>query len=223
VRVAIWARVSTDQQETANQTNALQEMARRRGWEVIKVYQVAASAWKGAHTKALTAVYQDARRGEFDLLLTWALDRLSREGIAATLEIVNRLGQYGVKVFSMQEAWTEQAGPMYELLLSVFAWVAQQESQRRSERTKAGLERVKANGTKLGRESVAGLIDLALVNKLKTSGIGWRAIAKQHPATIPTPRGGHKRPSFETIRQSWIASKNGGNGDGLILDTENSS
>lgn len=149
--VALWIRVSTHEQHAENQLPDLQAWAARRGWEVVKVYEAQESAWQGAHLKLLSQVTRDARKGEFTVLLVWALDRLSRGGARATLEILNRLEQVGCHVYSYQEAWTEAAGPMRELLVAIVGWVAQQESERRSERTKAGLARAKANGKVIGR------------------------------------------------------------------------
>jgi DNA invertase Pin-like site-specific DNA recombinase len=151
INVSIWLRASDPSQHSENQLPELRAWAERRGFDVVKVYTVQESAWKGAHHKALTQVYQDARTGRFQILLVWALDRLSREGVAATLEIIERLGRYGVKVLSLQESWTEVEGPMQELLLSIVAWVARMESNRRSERTKAGLARAVSEGKRLGR------------------------------------------------------------------------
>lgn len=71
--------------------------------------------------------------------------------MAATLGIIDRLGKSGVKVISLQEPWTEVSGPLQELLLSIVAWVARMKSERRSERTKAGLARVASEGRRLGR------------------------------------------------------------------------
>ena len=138
-------------QDTLNQVAQLREWAGRRGLEVVQVYEVEESAWKGAHQKALSRVLDDARRGKFNVLLVWALDRLSREGPLATLEIVHRLGEHGVQVLSYQESWTEVAGELRDLLLAIAGWVARMESNRRSERTRAGLARVKAQGKRLGR------------------------------------------------------------------------
>jgi putative DNA-invertase from lambdoid prophage Rac len=56
-----------------------------------------------------------------------------------------------VKVISYQESWTEAPGELGDLLYALTGWVARMESQRRSERTKAGLERAVAQGKKLGR------------------------------------------------------------------------
>ena len=69
----------------------------------------------------------------------------------ATLEIVHRLGKAGVQVWSLQEPWTEAGGELLDLLLAITGWVARMESNRRSERTKAGLQRAVSQGKKLGR------------------------------------------------------------------------
>lgn len=81
----------------------------------------------------------------------WALDRLSREGPLAILTLVRRLKSHGVRVISYQESWTEAPGELGELLYALAGWVARMESQRKSERTKAGLARAVAQGKKLGR------------------------------------------------------------------------
>ena len=150
-KAAIWLRVSDPGQHTENQLPDLQVWAARRGLEVVRVYQVQESAWRGAHLKQLTQVYREARTGKFQVLLVWELDRLSREGPLATLEIVHRLGQSGVQVWSYQEPWTEAGGELLDLLLAIAGWVARMESNRRSERTKAGLARAVAQGKRLGR------------------------------------------------------------------------
>ena len=85
------------------------------------------------------------------MLLIWELDRLSREGPLATLEIVHRLGQAGVQVWSYQEPWTEAGGELLDLLLAKAGWVARMESYRRTERTRAGLQRAVSQGKRLGR------------------------------------------------------------------------
>jgi DNA invertase Pin-like site-specific DNA recombinase len=118
---------------------------------VVKTYQEKESAWKSGHQRALAELVEDARRGKFQAILVWALDRLSREGALAILSLVHRLSTYGVKVLSYQESWTEAPGELAELLYALSGWVARMESQRRSERTKSGLARVKAQGKRLGR------------------------------------------------------------------------
>jgi putative DNA-invertase from lambdoid prophage Rac len=150
-RAAIWARVSTSEQEVSNQVAELYELAARRGWTVVEIYAATASAWRGDHRRELDRVISDARGGKFDVLLVWALDRLSREGPLETLQIVDRLARAGVQVVSLQEPWTEATGELRDLMLALVGWVARFESRRRSERTRAGMERARAEGKRIGR------------------------------------------------------------------------
>ena len=151
-KAAIWLRVSTDEQTTENQQRPLEEYAERRGLEVVTVYDISStSAHRGAQQGFLKEVLYRARRGHFQVLLCWALDRLSREGPEQTLQIVRRFGEVGCDVWSLQEPWTEVSGPERELLLSIAGWLAHSESQRRSDRTKAGMARAKEAGVHVGR------------------------------------------------------------------------
>jgi len=151
MRVSIYSRTSTTDQDPGNQSAVLTDWAEQRGYEVVAVYEEQESAWKAGHQRELANLLDDARKRKFDAVLVWALDRLSREGPLAILSLVNRLKICGVKVLSYQESWTEAPGELGELLYAIAGWVARMESQRRSERTKAGLARVVAQGKKLGR------------------------------------------------------------------------
>ena len=145
-RAAIWARVSTDDQDSGNQLAELRAWAERRGFTVVTEYVLnGTSAWNGKQRDALSAALADARVGKWDVLLCWSLDRLSREGVEVTLGWLRRFHEAGAPVWSLRESWTETADPhMAELLASIYAWMARQESQRRSERVKAGIARRKA-------------------------------------------------------------------------------
>lgn len=151
MKAAIYSRVSTQEQNTANQVEVLTSWAIDRGYTLVDIYQEQESAWRNGHQRELAQLIEDARRRKFDTVLVWALDRLSREGALAILSLVHKLAAYEVKVLSYQESWTEAPGELAELLYALTGWVARMESQRRSERTKAGLERAKVQGKRLGR------------------------------------------------------------------------
>lgn len=151
MKVCIYSRVSTSEQAATNQSEVLTGWAEQRGFEVVKFYEEEESAWKSGHQRVLANLIDDARHRRFQAVLVWALDRLSREGALAILSLVSKLSSCGVKVLSYQESWTEAPGELAELLYALTGWVARMESQRRSERTKAGLVRVKAQGKCLGR------------------------------------------------------------------------
>jgi DNA invertase Pin-like site-specific DNA recombinase len=113
-----------------------------------------ASAWKGEHREQLAAALAGARLGRYDVLLVWALDRLDRGGVESTLGLLRRFHQAGAPVWSLKEPWTETADPrLAELLGALYAWMAAEESRRRSERVKAGLARRKAEGKPVGRRA----------------------------------------------------------------------
>jgi len=150
-RVAVYARVSTDEQSELNQVPVLEAWAKHRGYEVYEVYRDVGSAWQKADQKELKRLTEDARRGRFDVVMVWALDRLTRGGIGKIFQILDKLAESKVRVISQQESWTEAPSELQPLLFSVFAWVAQQESKRISERTKLGMERARSNGKHVGR------------------------------------------------------------------------
>ncbi len=150
-KVAIYLRVSTTDQTAANQLPSLQKWVADRGHELVEVYAENESAWRSGHQRELSRLFGDLPKRKVDICLVWALDRLTREGIAKIFELVNKFKAYGVQVISYQEPWTEQSGPMADLLYAGSAWVAQFESKRRSERTRAGLARAIAQGKRLGR------------------------------------------------------------------------
>ena len=150
-RVALYLRVSDPTQHTENQLPVLRDWISQRGYVVAEVYEETETAWRNGHQKELSRLVTDAYKGKFEVLVVWALDRLSREGALAILRLVDRLRTYGVKVLSYQESWTEAPGELAELLYALTGWVARMESQRRSERTRTGLTRAVAQGKKLGR------------------------------------------------------------------------
>lgn len=153
MKCALYLRVSTQEQTTDNQRPQLEAYAKSREWEVVETYSENESAWKSGHQKELQRLQADIRDGrrKYDILLVWALDRLSREGAAAILNMVDSFKAYGVRVISYQESWTEAPGAIGEVLYAIAGWVAKMESQRHSQRTLAGLARVKSEGVVLGR------------------------------------------------------------------------
>lgn len=149
-RAAIYIRVSTQEQDYQNQLQAIEHYADGR-YNIVQVYKEDESAWREGHQRELKHLISDARRGKFKVVLVWALDRLSRQGALAVLQLVNRLGGYGVRVVSLQELWTEAPGELAEILYAITGWVARMESTRISERTKAGLARAAKEGRFPGR------------------------------------------------------------------------
>lgn len=150
-RAVIYARVSTGKQEEKNQIPDVNRLIEQRGFELVKTYKEKASAWKTGRQKELTKLMKAAQAKEFDCLVVWSLDRLTREGPHKILILYKRLEDLGITVISVKEPWTEAPSELKPLLLALIGWVAEQESKRQSERTKAGLKRKKEEGGKVGR------------------------------------------------------------------------
>ncbi len=77
MKVCIYSRVSTSHQDTTNQSIALSEWVKQRGFEVVKVYEEEELAWKSGHKRVLASLIADTRQRRFQAVLVWALDRLS--------------------------------------------------------------------------------------------------------------------------------------------------
>ena len=151
MKVAIYARVSTDEQTEQNQVPILSSWAEQRNYEVAGIYRDVGSAWQKADQKELSRLMEDAHKGLFNTVMVWDLDRLTRGGIARFFNIVDSLRQYGVRVLSYRQSWTDTSTDLQPLLFSVFAFFAEQESKKISDRTKAGMARVRAQGKHIGR------------------------------------------------------------------------
>lgn len=151
MKVALYCRVSTDLQEAQNQEIALVKWCRERSFVIVHIYVETESAWRDGHQLQLSVLLHDAYKHRFDTVIVWALDRLTRGGPLAILSLIDRFKRYGVKVISYQEPWTEAPGELADLLYAITGWVARAESERRSERTKAGLNRLRKEGKTLGR------------------------------------------------------------------------
>jgi DNA invertase Pin-like site-specific DNA recombinase len=83
-----------------------------------------------------------------------------------------------VRLLSVREPWTDVDGPARELLVAVMAWVSGFERQRLIERTKAGLERARKQGKKLGRPRLSPL-KLAAAAEDVAAGMSQRGAARK--------------------------------------------
>ncbi len=155
MKVAIYARVSTDEQTTDNQTLDLQKWLDGRGVspEDTTWYKENESAWKLNHQHELARLLNDLRSGKrrFDVLLVWALDRLSRQGIVPLISQINTLRSYGCLLASCKEPWLSPENTMQEAFVAFIAWAAKFESDRKSQRVLAAHAKLRAQGVHIGR------------------------------------------------------------------------
>lgn len=178
MKIAIYARVSTKDkgQDTENQLVQLREFAAKQGWVISCEYVDRESGAKSDRAE-FQRLFEDASRRKFDLLLFWALDRLSREGVLETLQHLNRLTSYGVAFRSFTEQYFDSCGIFKDAVIAIMATLAKQERVRLSERTKAGLAIARSKGRLIGRPRLK--VQSSEIARLKASGLSLRAIGRQ--------------------------------------------
>jgi DNA invertase Pin-like site-specific DNA recombinase len=158
-------------------------LRRTLGWVIAHEYVDRASGKNGDRVQ-FQAMFADAGKRKFDIILFWALDRFSREGTLATLKYLERLSAAGVNWNSYQEAYLDSCGPFRDVVLSLLATIARQERLRISERTVAGLKRARRAGKRLGRPHAD--IDTKRLHRLQDEGLSLRKIAAQVGLSVPT-------------------------------------
>ena len=182
MRAAIYARVSTadGRQEVDNQLPELRRFAETQNWEIAEEYIDHESGGKADRIE-FRRMFSNASQRRFDIVLVWALDRLTREGVAETFEYIKRLTSYGVQFVSFKEEHFRTTGPAGELMIAVAAWIAKQERVRISDRVRTGMHRARVLGTRsgrpIGRPRAVFRHDEA--RELRRQGWSWREIARK--------------------------------------------
>jgi DNA invertase Pin-like site-specific DNA recombinase len=148
MRAAIYARVSTFDQEPENQLQELRRYAEARGWTAVEFVDRGVSGSKDRRP-ALDDLLKAAKRRTFDALVCWRLDRLGRN-LRHLVTLIEDLQHVGVAFVSLGEG-IDCTTPAGKLQLHILAALAEFERERIRERVMAGLQRAKAQGKRLGR------------------------------------------------------------------------
>jgi DNA invertase Pin-like site-specific DNA recombinase len=176
-RVAIYLRVSTDEQTTENQRRELEAVAERHNWRIVEFFEDAGiSGAKGRDKRpGLDRLLKAVARRDVDMVAAWSVDRLGRS-LIDLLDFLRELHAKGVDLFLHQQGLdtSTTAGKAMFQMLGVFA-----EFERGiiRERVNAGLARAKAKGMKLGRRPVKPSIETR-IRELKATGMGILKIGR---------------------------------------------
>jgi putative DNA-invertase from lambdoid prophage Rac len=201
MRCAIYARVSTTDQNCEMQLRELREYVARRGWEVSGEY--VDTEWSGAKASRprLNQLKQDARERRFDAVLVWKLDRWGRS-VSDSIAGIQELVALGVRFMAItQNLDTDELNPMARFLLHIMAAFAELEREMIRERVRAGLKQHKVNAaagrigkdmhTRSGKDLPIGrprkILKRDEAARLRELGHSWRAIANRlgvSPSTI---------------------------------------
>jgi DNA invertase Pin-like site-specific DNA recombinase len=180
MRAVIYARVSTSDQSTDNQTLELTKVAERNGWEIAEVFEDTIS---GAKTKrpALQRLLQGVIRKEFDVVMVWDVSRLGRS-LKHLVTLLEDFHAKNVNLYFHQQGidTTTPSGKMMYQMCGVFAEFERSMTQGR---VKAGLERARAQGKRFGRPPVPP-VTIRKIQSLRASGLSYRAIAKKTGVSV---------------------------------------
>jgi DNA invertase Pin-like site-specific DNA recombinase len=177
-RAALYVRVSTDKQTVENQVQELTAIAKRRGWQIVETYRDSGiSGTKGRDQRpGLDAMLKDACKGRFDVVMTWALDRLGRSTIDL-LTNVKTLEECGAGLFVEQQN-IDSTSVMGKLVFTIFAGIAAFEREMLQQRVAIGIKRAREQGTKSGKPFGRPRLDEKTADKVRAMLSGGAGIIK---------------------------------------------
>src|ERR1035437_5804893 len=146
-RCVIYMRVSTVDQHPESQVHDLRLMAQQRGYELVGEYTDRITATK-AKRPGLDDLLRDARRGQFDVALVWASDRLARS-VRHFLEVLDELNHLGIEYVSFREN-IDTSGPLGRAMVVIVGAIAELERNLIIERVRAGMRRARLEGRQIG-------------------------------------------------------------------------
>lgn len=178
MKCAIYARVSTSDQNCEMQLRELREYVMRRGWQIAGEYVDTGFSGSKSSRPALDDLMSDAAQHMFDCVCVWKLDRFGRSVLHLNQQLA-ALTSYGVRFISTSQSLdTDQSNPTSRLLLQILASVAAFEQEMIRERTLAGVRAARANGKTLGRPKRVFRRD-EVIRLRDEQGLSWRVIGKQ--------------------------------------------
>jgi len=201
MRVAIYARVSTDGQSVNAQIAELREVAEHRGWDVVTEYaDKGISGAKGRDQRpALDSMLKAATRGDFALVAVWAVDRFGRSLSQVALNM-DELGAVGVNFYAHKQGM-DTTTPWGKGMLQMAGVFASIERDLIRDRVRAGIKQAKAKGTKsgkpFGRPKVSATVERK-VRELRAQAWGVNHIARElgiGSGTVRRIAYGDKRPA----------------------------
>lgn len=183
-RIFGYARVSTEDQTTENQVRKFKEIGIQP--ENIYTDDGVSGTIEARKRKAFKKLYDEIQKGNVDKLYVFELSRLGRN-INETLRLFIDIDELHCRIISLSkaEAWTNMDNDGLRMMLSgIFAWVADQERKTLVERTKAGMDRARAEGKQIGRPKKAP--NRNDYNKYKAMGLSKAEIGKLMSIPIGT-------------------------------------
>ena len=173
MRVAIYARVSTHDQDEALQIPRLESYCARMEYQVSKIYTDEASG-RDANRPGWKALLSDARRGEFEAVIVTKLDRIMRS-LTQLLDLLRDFETRHISIITLDQGIIDMSSANSRLQISIIAMVAEWEREIISERTKEALKAKKEKGIVLGRP--VAKLPIHTIALMRVAGNSWSSIS----------------------------------------------
>ena len=172
-RAALYMRVSTVDQHPEMQLLDLRALAAQRGFQIVHEYTDKISGTQ-ARRPGLDQLLYDARRGQFDVLLVWACDRVARS-VKHFLEVLDEMNRLKIEFISFREN-LDTGGALGRAIIVIISVVAELERSLIVERVRAGMRRARLEGRHIGRPALE--LDRAAILRHRSHGQSLAQIAK---------------------------------------------
>ena len=174
-RAVLYMRVSSVDQHPETQLHDLRLMAAQRGYEIVREYTDKISGTR-AKRPGLDQLLHDARRGQFDVLVVWAFDRLARS-VKHFLEVLDELNHLNIEFVSFREN-IDTGGPLGRAMIIIIGAIAGLERNLIIERVRAGMRRARLEGQRIGRPRIN--VDREGILRDRTRGRSLSELAKAY-------------------------------------------
>jgi DNA invertase Pin-like site-specific DNA recombinase len=181
-RAVLYMRVSTVDQNPNSQLHDLEQMARQRGLEIVNRYVDHGVSGTRVRRPGLDQMMEGARRGEFDVVLVWASDRLARS-VKHFLEVLDELNRLNIEFVSFREQ-LDTGGPLGRAVVVIISAIAELERSLIVERVRAGMRRAKLEGRHIGRRPLE--LDEVGIRRDRERGQSLRQIANTYRISTAT-------------------------------------
>lgn len=172
MRTALYARVSTNGQDTDLQLREFREFCQRRDWSVAGEYIDQGISGSKDRRPELDRLMADAKRRKFDCIVVYRYDRFAR----SLRHLVNALEEFralGIDFVSIHEG-VDTSTPNGRLIFGIFASIAEFERELIRDRVRSGMRSAKARGRKIGRPRTA--VNACEIDRLRSQGASWTTV-----------------------------------------------
>ena len=174
MKVALYLRVSTLDQDPESQGLEVRAFVTARGWQVVETYQDVGISGSKARRPGLDRLLKDAWHGRFQAVVVWDLSRMARSTLNA-LQLLQEFQAMDVRLVAVKQTFDTDT-PLGRAFFTLAAMFAELEREILIERVRAGMARAKAEGKRIGRP--VRWVDLEQLRRLRAEGRSIREIAR---------------------------------------------